>query len=53
LGEKAKRFTNVFIKNFSEDLSLDELTKCQCLETFSSVTDAAIWAREFVPYLLA
>ena len=26
LGEKAKRFTNVFIKNFGEELSEDELT---------------------------
>ena len=26
LGEKAKRFTNVFIKNFDEELSEEELT---------------------------
>ena len=26
LGEKAKRFTNVFIKNFGEELSEQELT---------------------------
>jgi polyadenylate-binding protein len=26
LGEKAKRFTNVFIKNFGEDLSEQDLT---------------------------
>jgi len=27
LGEKAKKFTNVFIKNFGEELSETELTK--------------------------
>jgi polyadenylate-binding protein len=26
LGEKAKRFTNVFIKNFGEELTEEELT---------------------------
>jgi polyadenylate-binding protein len=26
LGEKAKRFTNVFIKNFGEELSEEDLT---------------------------
>lgn len=26
LGEKAKRFTNVFIKNFGDDLSEEDLT---------------------------
>lgn len=27
LGEKAKRFTNVFIKNFGDELSEEELTR--------------------------
>jgi polyadenylate-binding protein len=26
LGEKAKRFTNVFIKNFGDDLTEEDLT---------------------------
>ena len=40
LGEKAKRFTNVYVKNFNEDMTEDDLQKM--FDKFGKITSLKV-----------
>ncbi|KAF7274395.1 poly(A) binding protein [Rhynchophorus ferrugineus] len=44
LGEKAKLFTNVYVKNFGEDLSEDQL--CNMFEKYGKITSYKIMSKD-------
>ena len=41
LGEKAKRFTNVYIKNFNETMTEEDLKKM--FEKYGKITSLKVW----------